>query len=163
MSVEALLVTMRFLRTQIGNYRIWPDWKWNGFLLLIVLALSRPEKVRELVSQLPRWSFCGICGNELEGLVLVVWGQKSLFSCWPTLHNPFCHHIYWCGNTQKRYLGFLNSSLYNSMLLLCSGLYLGMCTWNKDVSPSSSSFQKATLLHSGCHQRKRQIKQRSWQ
>ena len=44
------------------------------------------------------------------------------------------------------------------MLLLCSGLYLGMCTWNKDASPSSSSFQKATLLHSGCHQRKRQIK-----
>ena len=104
MWVEALLVTMRFLRTKIGNFRIWSDWKWNGFLLLVVLALSRPKKARELVSQLPRWSFWGIC--ELEGLVLVTWGQKSLFPCRPTLHNPFCSHIYWCGDTQKRHLGF---------------------------------------------------------
>ena len=29
------------------------------------------------------------CGNELEGLALVAWGQKSLFPHWPTLHNLF--------------------------------------------------------------------------
>ena len=139
MWIEALLVTMRFLRTKIGNFRIWSDWKWNGFLLLVVLALSRPKKARELVSQLPRWSFCGIC--ELEGLVLVTWGQKSLFPCRPTLHNPFCSHIYWCGDTQKRHLWFFCSSLCNSMVLLCSGLYLGMCigTRNMDASPSRPS------------------------
>ena len=29
-------MTMRFLRTQIGNPRIWSDWKCNGLLLLVV-------------------------------------------------------------------------------------------------------------------------------
>ena len=43
-----------------------------GGLPLVVLALSRPEKALPwLVSQLPRYSFCGICGNELAGLALV--------------------------------------------------------------------------------------------
>ena len=36
MWIEALLVTMRFLRTQIGNCRIWSDWKCKGFLPLVV-------------------------------------------------------------------------------------------------------------------------------
>ena len=44
MWVEALLVTMRFLKTQIGNYRIWSACKCSRLLLLVVLALSRPEK-----------------------------------------------------------------------------------------------------------------------
>ena len=44
MWIEALLVTMRVLRTQIGNCRIWSDWKCNGLLPLVVLALRRPEK-----------------------------------------------------------------------------------------------------------------------
>ena len=44
MWIEALLVTMRFLRTQIRNCRIWSDWKCNGLLPLVVLALSRPEE-----------------------------------------------------------------------------------------------------------------------
>ena len=51
MWIEALLVTMRFLRTQIRNCRIWSDWKCNGLLPLLVLLVDQ--------------------GNELEGLVLV--------------------------------------------------------------------------------------------
>ena len=70
--IEALLVTMRFLRTQIRNCRIWSDWKCNGLLPLVALALSRPEKALQcLLSQLLRYSFCGICENELEGLALI--------------------------------------------------------------------------------------------
>ena len=39
---------------------------------LVVLAISRREKALQwLLSQLPRYSFCGICGNELAGLALV--------------------------------------------------------------------------------------------
>ena len=39
---------------------------------LVVLALSRSEEaLRWRLSQLPRYFFCGICGNELEGLALV--------------------------------------------------------------------------------------------
>ena len=52
--------------------RICSDWKCNGLLPLVVLAVSRPEKALQwLLSQLPRYSFCGICGKELEGLDLV--------------------------------------------------------------------------------------------
>ena len=36
MWIEALLVTVRFLRTQIGNCRICSDWKCNGLLLWVV-------------------------------------------------------------------------------------------------------------------------------
>ena len=86
MWINALLVTMWFLRTQIWNCRIWSDWKCNGPLPLVVLALNRPEKALWwLVSQLPRYSFCGICGDELEGFALIAWGQKSLFPSWLTL------------------------------------------------------------------------------
>ena len=103
--IEALLVTMRFLRTQMGNCRVWSHWKCNGLLPLVVLALGGPEKAFQgLLSQLPRYSFCGMCGNELEGLALVTWEQKSLFPCWPTLHNFFCYHIYWHGDIQKGHL-----------------------------------------------------------
>ena len=126
MWIEALLVTMRSLRTQIGNRRTWSDWKRNGLLPLVALALSRPEEVLWwLLSQLPRYSFCGICGNELEGLALIAQGQKSLFPCWPALHRLFCYHISWHGDTQKGRPGCC-SSLYDSLLLLRSGLYSGM-------------------------------------
>ena len=37
-------MTMRFLRTQIENPRIWSDWKCNGLLPLVMLALSGPEE-----------------------------------------------------------------------------------------------------------------------
>ena len=72
MWIKAQLVIMMFLRTLIGNCRICSDWKCNGLLPLVVLAVSRPEKALQgLLSQLPRYSFCGICGKELEGLDLV--------------------------------------------------------------------------------------------
>ena len=137
--IEAFLVTMRFLRTQIWNCKMWLDWNHSG-LLLVVLVLSRPEKALWwLLSQLPIHSFCVICGNELEGLALVTW-QQSLFPRWPSLHNCFCFHVYWRGGTQKGHLGCC-SSLYNSPLLLrsglCSGMYVG--TRNTDASPRSPS------------------------
>ena len=79
---EALLVTTRFLRTQIGSCRIWPNWKCNGLLPLVALARSGPEEASWwLLSQLLSYSFCGICGNELEGLALIAQEQKSLFPC----------------------------------------------------------------------------------
>ena len=56
--IEALLVTMRFLRTQIGNCRICSDWKYSGLLPLAALALSGPEEaLRWVLSQLLRYSF----------------------------------------------------------------------------------------------------------
>ena len=95
MWIEALLVTMRFLRTQIRNCRIWSDWKCNGLLPLVALALSGPEEpLWWFLSQLLRYFFFGICVNELEGLVLVALGQNSHFPHWPTLHHLFCYHIY---------------------------------------------------------------------
>ena len=42
--IEALLMTMRFSRTQVRNCRIWSDWKYNGLLPLAVLALSGSEE-----------------------------------------------------------------------------------------------------------------------
>ena len=70
MWLEALLVTTR-LRTQNRNCRVWSDWKCNGLLPLVVLALSRPEKaLQRFLLHLLRSSLCGICGNELEGLAL---------------------------------------------------------------------------------------------
>ena len=110
--IEALLVTMRFLRTQIGKCRIWSDWNCNGLLPSVVLAFSRSEKVLHwLLSQLLRYFFWGVCGNELEGLALVTRGQKSLFPHWPPSTTSFAiiytdiaitHHFY-CGQdcTQK--------------------------------------------------------------
>ena len=56
----------------MGNCRIRSDWKYSGLLPLVTLTLSGPEEaLMWLLSQLPRYSFCGICGNELEGLALV--------------------------------------------------------------------------------------------
>ena len=43
-------------------------------------ALSGPEEALQwLLSQLLRYSFCGICGNELEGLALITQGQNHFF------------------------------------------------------------------------------------
>jgi len=62
--------------------------------------------------------------NQLEGLVLVAWGQKSLFPHWLTL--SLSQKL--CGS--------------DSLLLLWSGLYSGMSkgTWKMDASPSSPSW-----------------------
>ena len=78
----------------------------NGLLLLVVLALSRPEKTLWLLLyQFPRHSFCGICGNDLEGLVLVAWEQKSLFSHWPTL--LLSHILAWWHSAVTPWLLFI--------------------------------------------------------
>ena len=46
--------------------------KCNRLLLLVAPARSGPEEALWwFLSQLLRYFFCGICGNELEGLVLV--------------------------------------------------------------------------------------------
>ena len=149
--VEALLLAMRFLRTQIRNCRIWLDWKCNGLLPLVALALSGPEEALWwLLSQLLRYSFCGICRNELEGLTLIAREQKSLFPHWPTLHHLFCYHIYWCGDTQEGHLGCY-LSLYDSPTLMQAGLYSGMCTGTRkmDASPSSPSLGNILGKYSG--------------
>ena len=55
-----------------------------------MLALSRPEKALQwLLFHLLRYTFCGICGNELEGMALIVREQKSLFPRWPALRHLF--------------------------------------------------------------------------
>ena len=70
--IKALLVTIRFFRTQIRICRIWSGWKCNGLLPLVALALSGPEKALQwLLFQLLRYFFGEICGNELEGLALL--------------------------------------------------------------------------------------------
>ena len=74
----------------ISEVKGYSDWKYNEFLPLVKLALSGPEEAFQwLLSQLLRYSFCGICGNELEGLALITRGQKSLFPHWPALHRLF--------------------------------------------------------------------------
>ena len=53
----------------ISEVKGYSDWKYNEFLPLVKLALSGPEEAFQwLLSQLLRYSFCGICGNETKGL-----------------------------------------------------------------------------------------------
>ena len=150
---------MIFLRTQIRNCRIWSDWKYSGLLPLVVLTVSGSEEALWwLLSQLLRYSFCGICGNELEGLALVAQGQKSLFPRWPILHPLFCSHIYWCGDTQKDILvgvhPFMTNHFYCGQDCPQEGaqahvkwmLPRGVLAWE--------TFRETTLLHPGWHQRK---------
>ena len=131
--------------------------KYSRLLPLIVLALSRPV-LQWLLSQFSRYSFCGICRNELEGLALVARGQRSLFLAGKPSTTSFAI-IYTGMATLRRGILDCVVHLFDSLLLQRSGLYSGMCiaTWNRDASPSSPSlgtFWKATLLHSGLHQRK---------
>ena len=64
----------------ISQVKGYSDRKYSGLLPLVKLALSGPEEaLLWLLSQFLRYSFCGICGNELEGQVLITQGQKSLF------------------------------------------------------------------------------------
>ena len=61
----------------IPEIKVYSDWKYNEFLPLVTLSLSGPEEnFQWLLSQLLRYSFCGICGNELEGMALKTLGQK---------------------------------------------------------------------------------------
>ena len=170
MWTEALLVTMRFLRTEIGNCRICSDWirsvqKYSGLLPLVVLALSGPEEaLMWLLSQLPKYSFCEICGNELEGLALVAWGQKSLFPRWPTLHHLFCYTgvVILSRDILVLVHPFMTHHIY------CNQDCTQECAWAHArrmlplVGLAWEAFWKATLLHPRWHQRKGQVKQRSW-
>ena len=159
MRTEALLVAMSFLRTQIGNCRIWSDWKYSGPLPLVALALSGPEEALWwLLSQLPRHSFCGISGNELEGLALVARGQKSLFSRWLAITTSFaitCTDVV----TLRR---DILVAVYLFMIhgFSCSQDCTQECAWAhvRRMLPlvvlAWETFQKTTLLHSGQHQRR---------
>ena len=134
--MEALLVTTRLSRTQIGNCRVWLDWNYSGLFPLAVLALSRPEKALWwLLSQPLRYFFCGSCENELEGLALVAWGQKSLF----LIGWPFCYHIYWHGHTQgTSWLLFV--PLWLTMSIVVRTVLRNVSRHIKmDASPSSPS------------------------
>ena len=148
--IEALLVTVRFLRMQIGSCRIWRDWKYSGLLPLVVVTVSGSEEALWwLLSQLPRYSFCGIW--EWTGRI----GPSSLrtkitFYSPANPPPPLLYQIYWSGDTQKGHLGCC-SSLYDSWLLLRSGLYSGMCpsTRKTDAFPSSPSLGNILGNYSG--------------
>ena len=151
---------MRFLRTQHRNSRIWSDWKYNGLLPLVTLALRRPEEALQwLLSQLPRYSSCGICGNELKGLALIARGQKSLFPLWPALHHLFHYDIYWCRDTLKGNFGFYVCP-FMVFQFYCGQEYIQDCAQapRRWIFPLVilvwEAFWKATLLHPGWHQRK---------
>ena len=52
----------------------------SRLLPLVTLVLGGQGKALQwLLSQLLRYSFCGICGNELEGLALITQGQNHFF------------------------------------------------------------------------------------
>ena len=126
--IEALLLTMKILRTQIGNYNMWSDWKWYG-LLLVVLALRRPEEaLRWLLSQFLGYYFLWNLWKWIRRIGPSSLRTKTTFS---SLANPLPSlFLYWCGN--------------DSLLLLRSGLYSAMCTGTleMDDSPSSTSLGK---------------------
>ena len=108
----------------ISEVKGYSDWKCNGLLPLVTLALSGPEEAFQwLLSQLLRYSFCGVCGNEMEGLALITRGQKSVFPHWPVLRHLFCYCLYWCGDAWKEHLSFIFM-----LVLLWSGIYSGLCT-----------------------------------
>ena len=103
----------------ISQVKDYSNRKYSRLLPLVTLALSRPEEdLQSLLFQLLRYSSCGICGNELEGLAIITWGQKSLFPLWPALHHFFCYHLYWCGDTQKEHLGFMFGPLWFTGLIV---------------------------------------------
>ena len=122
LGIESLKV-----RWSISEVKGYSDWKCNGLLPLVILALSGPEEAFQwLCPKLLRYSFCGICGNELEGLALITRGQKSLFPHWPALHHLYCYCLYWCGDTWKEHIGFIFIPV-----LLCSGIYSRSCKARK--------------------------------
>ena len=106
--MEILLVSTRFLRTQIREPQIWADWKCSRLVPLVALALRGPQKALQwLLFQLLRSSFCTICWRGIEKLALTFHERKRLF--FPhrlALYHLLCYHIDSCGNSQKRHLWF---------------------------------------------------------
>ena len=116
--IEALLVTMGFWG-HTGHCRIWSGWKCGGLLPLEALALCVPEEARWwLFSQLPRYSFCGICGNELEALALVAWGKKKnhFFLIGQPSTTSFAILVWWHSKGTSRLL-FIPSWLTSSTVV----------------------------------------------
>ena len=94
LGVKSSEARLSYSSKSISDVKGYLDWKYNGFLLLVTLALSGPEEAFQwLLSQLLRYSFCGICGNELEGVALITLGQKPLFPHWPALHHLVCYGV----------------------------------------------------------------------
>ena len=120
---DAVEDTLRVLQDVVRLELQWP-------FSFVVLTLSRSEKARWWLLLWPealRYFFCGSCENELEGLALVAWGQKSVFPHWLTLllshilawsHSrdilavvcPFMTHHFYCGQdcTQQCVLAHVN-------------------------------------------------------
>ena len=127
---------------RISEVEGYSDWKCNGLLPLLMLAHSGPEEAfQQLLSLLLRYSVCGICWNELEGLAL------SSFPHWPALHLLYCYRLYWCGNAWKEQLSFMSV-----LLFLWSGIYSGSCTGTQvmNVSPSGLSLGGIPEVYSDC-------------
>ena len=124
----------------ISEVKGYSDWKCNGLLPLVILVFSGLEAFQWLLSQLLRYSFGGICGNEMEGLALITWRQKSLFPHWPALHHLFYYHLYRCGDGWKEYLGFMFIAV-----LLWSGIYSGSCTGTQVTNVSLSGLSLGAI------------------
>ena len=163
--IEALLVIMRFLRTQIGNCKMWSDWKWYG-LLLVVLALTGPEEaLRWLLSQLFRYFFLWNLWERTGRIGPSSLRTKITFS---SLANPpppllLSRILAWWHSEGTSWLfiplWLTISTVVRIVLRNCTG------TRNMDASPVVlvwETFWKTTLLHPKWHYRKGQIKQRSW-
>ena len=108
--------------------------------------------------------FCGICGNELEELALIAWGQKSLFPRWPTLHHLFCYS----GVVTLRRDILIVVHPFMTHNFYCSQ----DCTWEcaqahiRCMLPlgvlACKTFWENYSAPPQMHQRKEWIKQRSW-
>ena len=119
--------------SEMSAVKDYSDWKYSEFLPLVTLALRGLEEAFQwLLSQFLRYSFCGICENELEGLALITQGQKSLFPHWTTLHHFFFYFLDGCGDAWKEYLSFMFVPV-----LLWSGIYSGSCTGTQVMNVSS--------------------------
>ena len=75
--VESLEARWSSSSKSISLVKGYSDRKYSGLLPLVTLAFRGPEEaLQRLLSQLLRYSFCGNCGNELEGLALITRGQS---------------------------------------------------------------------------------------
>ena len=165
--MEALLVSMRFLRTQFEEPQIWADWKWSRLLPLVVLALRGPEKaLRWLSSQFLRYSFCTVCWSGIEMLTLTHHEHERLFFPHrPALHHLLCYRIDSCGNFQKGHLGF-SVHPFMTYHFYCGQEYVQQCAQahKRQMFPlavlARETFQKATLLHPGGTREKGEMKPR---
>ena len=148
LGVECLEARWNSSPKSISQVKGYSDRKYSTLLPLVMLALSGPEEALQwLLSQLLRYSFCGVCGNEMEGLALITRGQKSVFPHWPVLRHLFCYCLYWCGDAWKEHLSFIFI-----LVLLWSGIYSGLCTGTQVMkgAPSGLSLGGIPEGYSDC-------------